>query len=385
MLRLHKAQTSAASQARSNNSACQSGSEDFDIQQRTGSPTIGHAKRKTARWGYVRLSRKQWEWNEEDLLRLVSDGVRESLQLEYKSSASLDFNIDRNRQELAKDVTAFANSAGGTIVYGVNEKDTVPIGLDEGVDQNVVSSERLEGLITANVSPLIRDLRVRQVPLVTSAPGRVAYVVHVPQSTTAHMARPLYRYYRRHNFKAQPMEDYEVRDVMARRTAPDLHLQLAIDGRPLAPGAQWSLGLPGGESAFVRLNARLFNRSITVTEWAYSAIIVTQPIMVSGSLPRDWSVSEGASFMGRKATRLARKHTPTNAMPAWAGLTWELIDAVTLIVPVAHSPTVHAIGWEISAPGMTPRKEVWALSPFNATLLAKPWEGPPYPGNILTD
>ena len=43
--------------------------------------------------------------------------------------------------------------------------------------------------------------------------GKVAYVVSIPQSTTAHQA-PDRKYYKRYDFKREAMEDYEIRDVM---------------------------------------------------------------------------------------------------------------------------------------------------------------------------
>jgi hypothetical protein len=47
--------------------------------------------------------------------------------------------------------------------------------------------------------------------------GNVAYVLDVPQAKSRgpHQG-PEHKYYKRHNFKAEPMEDYEVRDLMRR-------------------------------------------------------------------------------------------------------------------------------------------------------------------------
>jgi predicted HTH transcriptional regulator len=66
-----------------------------------------------------------------DLERLINDEVLESLKLEYKGSASLGRKNDQ-RNELFKDVSAFANSASGQIVYGIQEIDRKPVGVDEG-------------------------------------------------------------------------------------------------------------------------------------------------------------------------------------------------------------------------------------------------------------
>ncbi len=52
-------------------------------------------------------------------------------------------------------------------------------------------------------------------------------MVDIPKGTTAHMAGN-FRYYKRRNFKSEPMEDYEVRDVMNRQIRPKLQLRLTV-------------------------------------------------------------------------------------------------------------------------------------------------------------
>lgn len=65
-----------------------------------------------------------------DLDRLISEGITESLTLDYKGSPALAKD-SKSRDELCKDVSAFANSAGGQIVYGVEEDRNVPSKVDE--------------------------------------------------------------------------------------------------------------------------------------------------------------------------------------------------------------------------------------------------------------
>jgi predicted HTH transcriptional regulator len=77
-----------------------------------------------------------------DLQRLIDENLCESLTLDYKASPALNRNND-GRTELVKDVTAFANSAGGQIIYGIPEVNGVPQPLDDGVDR----AQRQNGLI----------------------------------------------------------------------------------------------------------------------------------------------------------------------------------------------------------------------------------------------
>lgn len=80
-----------------------------------------------------------------DLQKLIADGVAESLTLDYKASSSLGKD-SKQRDELCKDVTAFANSAGGQIVYGVEEDKNLPTKLDDGADPSI-TKEWIEQVI----------------------------------------------------------------------------------------------------------------------------------------------------------------------------------------------------------------------------------------------
>ena len=59
-------------------------------------------------------------WNLDQLQQLIRDNVEESLSLEYKSAGSFA-KSDGKRAEVVKDVSAFANSSGGVLIYGIAE------------------------------------------------------------------------------------------------------------------------------------------------------------------------------------------------------------------------------------------------------------------------
>ena len=61
-----------------------------------------------------------------DLEKMISGQVQESLHLDYKRSMAVS---NKNRTEIAKDVSSFANSDGGIIVYGIEEEKHLPIRL----------------------------------------------------------------------------------------------------------------------------------------------------------------------------------------------------------------------------------------------------------------
>lgn len=165
---------------------------------------------------------------EEDLRALIRNQVEESLQLEYKAAGALGPTHGK-KTEVTKDVSAMANSAGGRIIYGIAEHDEegkqhLPKCLDP-VDRSEFSKERLEQVIN-NIRPRIDGLAIFPVPL-SSDDQHVAYVVDIPQGSTAHQAQD-HRYYKRYNFQSRPMEDHEVRDVMGRSKHPTLEVRFKL-------------------------------------------------------------------------------------------------------------------------------------------------------------
>jgi predicted HTH transcriptional regulator len=57
-----------------------------------------------------------------DLEAFLQQQIGENLTLDYKRELSTSSN--RDRAELCKDISAFANSQGGMIIYGVGEDST---------------------------------------------------------------------------------------------------------------------------------------------------------------------------------------------------------------------------------------------------------------------
>jgi hypothetical protein len=165
-----------------------------------------------------------------DLERLITEKVEESLHLEYKDARSISSD-SRKKAEIAKDVSAMANSSGGTIIYGMKEFDDeekkhLPEKITP-IDRREFSKEWLEQVINSNISPRIEGLLVHPIQLDQS--HEVAYVVEIPQSTTAHQNLADGRYYRRFNFMSVWMADYEIRDIMNRAKHPVIELGFEIE------------------------------------------------------------------------------------------------------------------------------------------------------------
>lgn len=162
---------------------------------------------------------------EQDLLEIIAAGIQENLGLEFKRCDALQ-NTDAKKDELSKDVSAFANSAGGELIYGIVEDTRLPTSIDTGFDlRGPITREWIEQVINSRIQPRIQGIIIHLIALSGANAGRFAFALEIPQSHTAHQARDK-KYYKRRNFTVEPMEDYEIRDVLNRAKTPLLALNI---------------------------------------------------------------------------------------------------------------------------------------------------------------
>lgn len=161
--------------------------------------------------------------SEKDVEDFVSRKIEEHTSLDYKNIRAFgDF------EELSKDVSALANSAGGLMVLGISEdrikenKEAIKIFPKEITwGDKHLSKEKLEDNLIGKIRPKILGLRI--IPIRRSD-GLVIFLIDIPQSENPpHMASDN-RYYRRLNFRRVPMEHYEIADLFGKRRKPLLNL-----------------------------------------------------------------------------------------------------------------------------------------------------------------
>ncbi len=153
---------------------------------------------------------------------LIENEVEENIHLDYKDDKALQTN-DKGKNEITKDVSSFANSDGGIIVYGLSEKNHIPTAIST-FDGNAFTKERLDQIIS-NIQPHIKGVKIYPIR-VEGDISRSIYVVKIPRSSVApHMATD-HKYYKRNNFQSIAMEDYEVRDLFFRADRPELEIDV---------------------------------------------------------------------------------------------------------------------------------------------------------------
>lgn len=156
-----------------------------------------------------------------DIQALIDDGVEESIHLDFKAAPALDKN-EKKKEEIAKDVSSFANSDGGIIVYGIAEKNHCADSLSF-IDGNAFTKEWLEQVINSKINKKIEGVQIFPVRFDNDV-AKTVYVVKIPRSSSAPHMSSDNRYYRRYNFNSVPMEEYEVRDLFYRKNKSHLRI-----------------------------------------------------------------------------------------------------------------------------------------------------------------
>ena len=280
------------------------------------------------------------EWNENVIRRLIKDQIQESLNLEYKRSDSL-VNNEGNKREISKDVSAFANSDGGAIVYGVVEDKGVPIQIDDGIEVEG-KREWIEQIVNSGITPRMHGVRI--FPIDLGKPGRGLFAVEIPVGTTAYQASD-FRYYRRFNFQSVPMHDYEVKMIMNRFREPNL--QVSFDLREFEDDTA---------TLFV------FVKNVgKVTASAAHLRIIMPPKLLDGVEGREWHVTGITTYNDEPVQFLYYNWGGPSKMPFFPGIRYSLSggeegDKIRIKIPREFDHTEMNVHFEIYAEDMEPKK-----------------------------
>lgn len=159
---------------------------------------------------------EQDKYTIDDIQALIDGHAEEGVHLEFKRADALS---QEKADKITKSFSAFSNSDGGLIIYGVSEKEHVASEFSF-VDGNKITTEHISQF-ARYVQPCIDGLKVFPIRKDGDL-SKSIYVVQVPRSDKApHMAKD-HRYYKRNSVESIPMEDFDVKDVMSRIHHPKL-------------------------------------------------------------------------------------------------------------------------------------------------------------------
>ncbi|MBI2487851.1 MAG: ATP-binding protein [Deltaproteobacteria bacterium] len=275
--------------------------------------------------------KEPWEWDEDGLDLLIHNKVKENLSLEYKEcDALLPPTSDKVKNEVVKDVSAFANS-------------------------------------TDSIQRRIDGVRINQVELNKTQPGKVLYVVYIPQSFRApHMAYD-HKFYRRFNFQSVPMEEYEVRDVAQRGQVPDLRLKFSFSG-----GVHVPLVFEDKQSSSnfvkimysnnVQLLPLLFNLSPVPAEYIVADIYIDSRVKISNS--EGYGRNDKIDFLGQSVSMLrynwSKENNLQGKLPLWEGVHFPLHTS-PIQVKFTNEPEEYMLGRMLYSPRMLPKRGCFQL------------------------
>lgn len=113
-----------------------------------------------------------------DILALVANQEEERRSMDFKRDRAGD--TDSDKRELRADVTSFANSAGGDLIFGVDEVGGVATAVPglRGIDADK-EILRIEGILQSGVDPRVPGVELRKVVMTS---GVAVIIVRVPRS-----------------------------------------------------------------------------------------------------------------------------------------------------------------------------------------------------------
>jgi Putative DNA-binding domain len=115
--------------------------------------------------------------SERDLVEQIQAGVPEGVLVDYKRD--MYGRAEADIKEFLKDVSSFANTAGGHLILGVDETGGVPTCISALSGDSDQELQRLENLARDGIEPRIAGLRMKVVPVAT---GGFVIVLRIPKS-----------------------------------------------------------------------------------------------------------------------------------------------------------------------------------------------------------
>ena len=143
-----------------------------------------------------------------DIQNLKDAKIEESAILDYKEQMISD-------DKLVKHVTAFSNTSGGDLIFGIKERGGGRYPVDiPGIEDNV-NKERLEQIIISNIRPRI-GVQFHEIDIPNS--DRIILIIRISEGQN----QPYYdirshKYYKRYNYEAIPMDEFEIESLYQKR------------------------------------------------------------------------------------------------------------------------------------------------------------------------
>lgn len=164
-------------------------------------------------------------FTEDVITEMINSCLEESINIEFKSAGALS-KENLVKKEISKDISAFANSDGGLIFYGIDEENHIATSISF-IDGNTFTKEWLENIIISNIQPKIVDLKIFPIRFNNDI-TKTVYVVKIPNSNSSPHINGDKKFYRRYNFQSVPMEEYEIRNLYLRQRESKVYPEVIV-------------------------------------------------------------------------------------------------------------------------------------------------------------
>lgn len=154
------------------------------------------------------------EIKKEDLMRLIENKVAENLYIEYKSE--LNIGTDSEKKEFLTDISSFANSQGGYIIYGILEQQGYPselVGIKiDNIDEIKL---KLENIIRDGIKARIQGIKIQEVKIDDE---KWCIIIYIPKSyfsphMISYQLKGSERFFSRNSSGKYPLDIQEIRNA----------------------------------------------------------------------------------------------------------------------------------------------------------------------------
>ena len=202
-----------------------------------------------------------------------------------------------DKLNLGKTLSAFVNSAGGLLLWGVNARLDRSTDIDRIVDFQPISElarfkHELERHSTEALMPRLTDIAIAAIPDADS-PDRGFVSMYVQRSERRpHRCELVEKaYYRRAGSSSRMMEHFEIEDAFKRGATPELSLEFRV-----ARGTQ--LRGPPTATSSILIWLELSNQSLVSARFPYVHVSgMIQPFLIWDELRRGISYRGEGSWM----------------------------------------------------------------------------------------
>lgn len=167
------------------------------------------------------------EYTLNDIQSLIDNKAEENTYLEFKDAATFRItpvaDLQKIKREIGKDVSAFANSDGGLIIYGLKEDKNRQADEITWINITKHSKDWLQQVIESNTSRPVTNVIIHQIQNPTEPTEQIYVVKVLPSSHAPHMTKD-HIYYRRNSAGNVIMEEYEVRMLYNQIAKTDLEI-----------------------------------------------------------------------------------------------------------------------------------------------------------------